>query len=132
MDDYKRGYEFGRFALELAERGKDPSILCKVLYAFTAFIKPWRDPLDETFPLDDRARKLALEVGDHQYVNYCHQQQHVWAVRPRQQPAVNCSRMYDEHWPFVARSKDPFPSKCSQCEELRDLPCRARPHRLIR
>ena len=32
MDDYKLGYDFGRFALELAERSKDPSIICKVLW----------------------------------------------------------------------------------------------------
>ena len=51
MDDFKRGYEFGRFAIELAERSKDPSIICKVLWIFAAMIKPWRDPLDEIFPL---------------------------------------------------------------------------------
>ena len=53
MNDYKRGYEFGRFALELAERSKDPSIICKVLVAFAWFIKPWRDPFEESFPIFD-------------------------------------------------------------------------------
>ena len=61
MDDYKRGYDFGRFALELAERSKDASIICKMLWIFAALIKPWRDPIDEIYPLVDRARNLALE-----------------------------------------------------------------------
>ena len=47
MDDFKSGYEFGRLAVELAERSKDPSILCKVLYLFV-MIRGWRKPRDES------------------------------------------------------------------------------------
>ena len=63
------GYDFGQFALALAERSKDPSILCPVLYGTTAMIKPWRDPIDEVFPLFDRLRTLAIEAGENQYAN---------------------------------------------------------------
>ena len=66
----KLGYEFGQLAVELAERAHDPAVTCKVLVIFSEFIKYWRDPLDQSLPLIERARVLALQAGDHQYVNY--------------------------------------------------------------
>ena len=33
-------------------------------------ILSWRDPIDESFPLIQRARRLALDVGEHQYAAY--------------------------------------------------------------
>jgi predicted ATPase/class 3 adenylate cyclase len=105
MDDHKRGYDFGRFALELAEKGEKPSTICKVLLFFAAFIKLWRDPIDETFPLIDRARKMALEVGDHQYVNYaicCSILGRLSRGSSLHQLLCEC----EEHRPFVLHSKD--------------------------
>lgn len=71
MNNWGKGYKFARFALDLAEKHKDPQILCKVLVIFSEFIKFWwQDDIDDSFPLIERARKLAIEVGDHQYANY--------------------------------------------------------------
>ncbi len=105
MDDQKRGYDFGRFALGLAEKGKKPATICKVLFFYAAFIKLWLDPIDETFPLLDRVRKMALEVGDHQYVNYaiCSN------VLGRLSRGTNLQHLLSEcedNWPFVLNSKD--------------------------
>ena len=109
MDDHKRGYDFGRFAVALGgERAGTPPITCKVLYGFAAFIKPWRDPLDESFPLLDRARKLALEVGDHQYATYCVGSS-MWAHVARGTNLDELLRECDQQKPLVERSKDPFP-----------------------
>ena len=105
MDDHKRGYDFGRFALDLAETSKKPATICKVLLFFAAFIKVWLDPIDETFPLLDRARKMALEVGDHQYVNYaicCSILGRLSRGTSLQQLLSEC----EEHWPFVLHSND--------------------------
>jgi predicted ATPase/class 3 adenylate cyclase len=104
----RRGYEFGQLALELAERGQDRAVLCKVLVIFALFIKYWRDPLDESFPLIERARMLALQSGDHQYANYAIiGQLSLNFSRGLDLPAV---RAYCErHEGFVRQSKDAFP-----------------------
>jgi predicted ATPase/class 3 adenylate cyclase len=112
MDDYKRGYDFGRFTLELAEKSNDDSIVCKVLVIFAQFIKFWRDPVDESFPLLDRARKMAREVGDYHYANmailgsislrFC-----------RGSSLYDLLRECEEHSRFVLNSKEAF-----ACEAL--------------
>jgi predicted ATPase/class 3 adenylate cyclase len=105
---FRSGYDFGRLAVELAERGNDPAVMCKVLVIFALFIKYWRDPLDESFPLIERARTLALQAGDHQYANY--------AIIGRL--SLNFSRGVDMatlrsycdlYERFVRQSKDAFP-----------------------
>ena len=107
MDDFKGGYEFGRMAVELAERSKDPSIVCKVLYMFAAMILSWRNPIDESFPLFERARRLALDVGEHQYANF-NIISIIFALTTSGKPLRDILRECDEHWPFVLHSKDPF------------------------
>ena len=105
MDDYKGGYDFGRMAVELAERSKDPSIICKVIWIFAAMILSWRDPIDESFPLFERARRLALDVGEHQYVNYIIISI-IFAMITSGKPLHDILRVCEEYWPFVLHSKD--------------------------
>ncbi len=107
LDDHERGYDFGRFALDLAEKSNDPAIICKVLVIFSMFIKFWRDPIDESFELIDRARKMGLEVGDHQYVGYAI----LGSIAMPFSRGTNLAeilRLCDEHRPFVTHSKDAF------------------------
>lgn len=105
MDDYKGGYEFGRMAIELAERSKDPSIICKVIWIFAAMILSWRDPIDESFPLFERARRLALDVGEHQYANYIIISI-IFAMITSGKPLHDILRVCEEYLPFVLHSKD--------------------------
>jgi predicted ATPase/class 3 adenylate cyclase len=108
LGNHKRGYEFGRFALDLAEKGKDPSIISKVLVIFAQFIKFWRDQIDESFPLIERARELAFEVGDHQYVNYAI----IGGTSlqfSRGSSLHELLRDCEEHKPVVLHSMDAFP-----------------------
>jgi predicted ATPase/class 3 adenylate cyclase len=107
MDDYRRGYDVGRFAIELAEAADDPSTMCKVTYVFAAMIKQWRDPIDELFPLLDRSRRLALEAGDYQYVNLSINST-IWAGTFRGQKIDDLLRYGKEHESFVLTSKDAF------------------------
>jgi len=107
MGNTRLGYEFGRLAVKLAEKSNDPSILCKVLHIFAGFIKGSRDSLNESFPLWQRARQLALETGDHEYCNY--------AICSEMLGRLTCGskldelfRLFDEHCPFVLQSKEPF------------------------
>ena len=105
MDDIKRGYEFGRMAVELAERSKDPSIICKVVWIFAAMILSWRDPIDESFPLFERARRLALDVGEHQYAAYTIISI-IFAMITSGKSLHDILHVCEEHWPFVLHSKD--------------------------
>ncbi len=105
MDDIKRGYEFGRMAVELAERSKDPSIICKVVWIFAAMILSWRDPIDESFPLFERARRLALDVGEHQYAAYTIISI-IFAMITSGKSLHDILHVCEEHWPFIAHSKD--------------------------
>jgi hypothetical protein len=107
MDDYKRGSDFGRLALELAERSKDPSIICKVLW-LVASIKAWRDPFDEMFPLFDRAQRIALESGEHQYANFATLSK-MYGRISRGASLNEVLRVYEQSWPFVMQSKDVLP-----------------------
>lgn len=108
FNKYESGYEFGRLAVELAERDQDSTVLCKVLVIFSQFIKFWRDPLDTSLPLIDRARKLALQVGDHQYVNYAI----IGGISLRFSRGTKLTEVIEHcgrHAPFVRQSKDAFP-----------------------
>jgi class 3 adenylate cyclase len=106
MDDFRRGNEFGRFALELAERSKDPSIICKVLWIFAGMIKPWRDRLDELYPLADRARKLALDAGDLQYATYSRSSDFFPRIVSRGSSLLEALNICEEHRPYIEHSKD--------------------------
>ena len=110
MDNFKRGYEFGRMAVELAERSKDPSIICKVVWIFAAMILSWRDPIDESFPLFERARRLALDVGEHQYANYVIISI-IFAMITSGKSLPDILRVCEEHWSFVLHSKDVGPTE---------------------
>jgi class 3 adenylate cyclase len=108
LGKFRSGYDFGQFAVELAERGGSPAILCKVLVIFALFIKYWRDPLDESFPLIERARILALQAGDHQYANYAI----IGQLSLDFSRGVNMATLlsYCERYEkFVEQSKDAFP-----------------------
>ena len=102
LDKYKGAYEFGRLAVEIAERSNDPSILCKVLYFF-ALILSVRDYRDGNAPVLDRVHKLALETGDHLYASLAISSQIVPVAVGRNTEDV--LRLYDEHWTFVEHSK---------------------------
>ena len=107
LKDLKGGYEFGLFALELAERTEDASIVCPVLYGITAMIKPWRDPIDEVFALFDRVRRIALEGGENHYANYCI----VSSMNVRLSRGSSLHELLrdcEEHGPLILASKDAF------------------------
>ena len=108
LDKQRAGYEFGKFAVELAEKGGDPTVLCKVLVIFSEFIKFWIDPIDDSFPLIERARRLALQVGDHQYVNYAI----IGGISLKFSRGTKLAEFLehcDEHEAFILHSRDVFP-----------------------
>src|SRR5262245_39447788 len=110
LGKYKSGYDLGQLAVELAEKGQDGTVMCKVLVIFSQFIKFWRDPIDASFPLIDRARKLALQVGDHQYVNYAIIGNLSLSLS-RGTNLVELLRLCESHEAFVRQSNDAFPTE---------------------
>ena len=134
MDDFKRGYEFGRFALELAERSKDPSILCKVLYIFAAMIKPWRDPLDESFPLFGARAKAGARRRRSPICQLCAiiSASSSRGSLPANQPALKCYVYVKSIGRSSSTPRTWLHSNLSRCARTARLPCRARPQRPIR
>jgi predicted ATPase/class 3 adenylate cyclase len=108
FDQHRVGYEFGKLAVELAELEQHSGVICKVLVIFSQFIKFWRDPIDTSLPLIERARKLALHAGDHQYVNYAI----IGGISLRFSRGTRLTELLDhcdQHAAFVMQSKDAFP-----------------------
>jgi class 3 adenylate cyclase/tetratricopeptide (TPR) repeat protein len=68
--DYKTGYEFGRLAVELADREGILAQRCKILMIFAGFVGFWRHPVEESVRLLRTSLQLALNCGDLQYANY--------------------------------------------------------------
>ncbi len=68
--DYKGGHEFGRLAIDLAERRGDIVQRCKIVLIFAGFINFWREPIETSIELLRSSLRLALDCGDVQYANY--------------------------------------------------------------
>jgi predicted ATPase/class 3 adenylate cyclase len=65
------GWEFGKLAVDLADRYDIEVFKCKPLLIFAVFINFWRQPLRTSDPILERALKSCLTSGDLQYANYC-------------------------------------------------------------
>lgn len=70
FNDYKGGHEFGRLAVELADRDGLISQRCKIRMIFGGFINYWRQPIETSLELLRSSLQLALDCGDVQYANY--------------------------------------------------------------
>jgi hypothetical protein len=68
--DYKGGHEFGRLAIDLAERSGNIVQRCKIVLIFAGFINFWREPIETSIELLRSSLRLALDCGDVQYANY--------------------------------------------------------------
>ncbi len=68
--DYKGGHEFGRLAVELANRDDSVIQRCKIIMIFAGFINFWRRPIDTSVEMLRTSLKLALDSGDVQYAHY--------------------------------------------------------------
>jgi predicted ATPase/class 3 adenylate cyclase len=65
------GWEFGKLAVDLADRYDIEVFKCKPLLIFAVFVNFWREPLRSSDPILARALESCLKSGDLQYANYC-------------------------------------------------------------
>ena len=71
VGDIEKGYQLGKFPLELAARFRARESSAKINALFNLFIKHWKDPLKETIdPLMETFR-IGLETGDLEFAAYC-------------------------------------------------------------
>ena len=68
--DYQTGFEFGQLAIHLAEKFKDPTQTCTVLYIFTTYISHWSQHVTVGHAYSDVGFKTGLEVGELQFAGY--------------------------------------------------------------
>jgi predicted ATPase/signal transduction histidine kinase len=67
--DHRRGYEFGKLAYELAGK-TNLGQLCKISHMFASNVCPWVIPLDDAYPIYDRAYQAGLDAGEWLYSGY--------------------------------------------------------------
>lgn len=70
LGDYRSGYEYGKLALAVNEKFRDPRYRAKVQHMFSCFVNFWRQPLASCFPYSREAFRSGLESGDFAYATY--------------------------------------------------------------
>jgi predicted ATPase/signal transduction histidine kinase/tRNA A-37 threonylcarbamoyl transferase component Bud32 len=68
--DIDAGYHCGQVALKLLERFNATEYKCKTYELFNAFIKPWKEHVQNTIPGLQEAIQSGLETGDLEYVGF--------------------------------------------------------------
>lgn len=104
---YRRGHEFGRLAVLLADQDKDIALRSKVVMIFGGFVEFWTRPVDLAIQRVKDAFRIALEAGDHQYANYSALQLeflHFFRGAPLDAVLDEAERF----GPFIHRTRDTF------------------------
>ena len=71
MGDIEKGYQMGKFPVELTAKFRARESSAKINALYNLFIKHWKEPLKETIePLMDTFR-IGLETGDLEFAAYC-------------------------------------------------------------
>jgi predicted ATPase/signal transduction histidine kinase/DNA-binding NarL/FixJ family response regulator/tRNA A-37 threonylcarbamoyl transferase component Bud32 len=70
VDSLPRGYEFGRLAIQLAEKYNNPTQQCKILHVFATLTNHWFQPLRTSKTLSNQAYQIGFNVGEVQYTGY--------------------------------------------------------------
>ncbi|MCV6639439.1 AAA family ATPase [Candidatus Albibeggiatoa sp. nov. NOAA] len=68
--DIDTGYQFGQMALRLMDKYQAREIKCKVLTAYHAQIKPWKEPFQNSLAPLKTAIQVGLETGDLEFTGY--------------------------------------------------------------
>lgn len=69
-NDYKKGYEFGWLALNLAEKLNSSSQKCKSAFLFANYIHNWQKHIKDSEIINDEAFRTGIESGDSQFAGY--------------------------------------------------------------
>ena len=70
MDQLKKGYEFGKMALELTDKLGAEEVKNRVLVTFYGFLSYWQDDLSLSLKPLRRAYQLGLQKGDFLYSSF--------------------------------------------------------------
>ena len=62
--DYAKGYEFGKFAVELVDRCGASRYKSRIYMRFGTLVIPWFRPLGEGAPYVEQAYKISAEIGN--------------------------------------------------------------------
>ncbi|MEM9136007.1 MAG: AAA family ATPase [Cyanobacteria bacterium P01_F01_bin.42] len=70
VQDIDAGYEFGRLALDVVEKFHARSTQSRVVFVFNAFVRHWKDPLQDTIADLHQGHQIGVETGDLEYASY--------------------------------------------------------------
>ncbi|MBF0102560.1 MAG: response regulator, partial [Desulfobacterales bacterium] len=68
--DYDGAYKFGKLALQLSSKHKNPVVSCRVNHIFGGFIQVWKEPIRSSIDSLKKAFQFGTDSGDINYSNY--------------------------------------------------------------
>lgn len=71
FEEYALGYQFGRLAIQLAEKLQLPAQFCKSSVVMLTFIHPWSKPVRQLPALVATTYEACLACGELEYAGYC-------------------------------------------------------------
>ncbi|MBN2525655.1 MAG: hypothetical protein JXR76_04615 [Deltaproteobacteria bacterium] len=70
LQQYDKGYEFGRAAYQLLKRHDANELLCAVEFVFATYISHWKEHFSSSIACFERATIAGLETGDLTHTSY--------------------------------------------------------------
>ncbi len=70
FSDYHSGYEYGKLAVELANKYNNLRMKCAALFVLSAFTQPWVGSIKETFGLMNEGIRSGVNSGEMQFASY--------------------------------------------------------------
>ncbi|HTV19226.1 MAG TPA: AAA family ATPase [Polyangiaceae bacterium] len=70
LGDYATAYRLGKVAFRVVERYDARALSGQVHFVFAAYVSPWGAPYAEAVASFEEARRLSIEMGDHQHLAF--------------------------------------------------------------
>jgi PAS domain S-box-containing protein len=71
LEDWEKGYQFGKLALNIADKFHATALMPKIIAVFSTTISIWKEPLKNSLPLLKSAYQTGLEMGDLYFGTTC-------------------------------------------------------------
>ncbi|MCE2671100.1 MAG: AAA family ATPase [Microcystis sp.] len=71
LDDWETGYQFGKLALNIADKFHTKALMPKIIAVFSTTISIWKEPIKNSLSLLKSSYQTGLEMGDLYYGTTC-------------------------------------------------------------
>lgn len=71
LEEFEQGYQFGKLALNIADRFHAKDLIPRIIAVFSAAISIWKEPVKNSLTSLKSAYQIGLEMGDLYYGTTC-------------------------------------------------------------